>query len=63
MGTSPPPPPPPADLNTGLAAVIYGTLLRRLGDYCENYGVIIARERPRRFVIATKVDRRISARL
>lgn len=33
-------------------AGIYRTLLRRLGDHCENYGVIIACERSMRFAIA-----------
>lgn len=34
---------PPPDPNTGLPAVIYSVLLRRLGDRCENDSVIIAR--------------------
>lgn len=43
-------------------AVIYRTLLRRLGDHCENYGVIIARERSTRFALTINVDQRTSAR-
>lgn len=67
VGTSPPPLLPqssPLDPNTGLAAVIYRTLLRRLGDHCENYGVIIARKGSMDFtiVLIINVNQRISAR-